>query len=193
MSLFESLSLRINKIDDKLFKDDMVQFFLDPSAYYIWFDNWRSRYMALKDSYNIYKLEKTPYKIEFKEDFMTENRYIHYLFYNENRETDVRFKVSIAYLWFSFEDLKIVKENRTKQIENLFESNPGRKLNDIEFAYVRLFYKKIIEFLKENNFVVTNKDVNTKLIRADGRDIDIEKQILLDRKLLEKIKFNELL
>ena len=71
-------------------------------------------------------------------------------------------------------------EERVVKIENLTE---------LDFEYIGLFlYERSKDYLKRNS-IVLQEEIKTKLIRASTENLRVKTQILLDRRLLEKIQF----
>lgn len=190
IELFNDLKFRVANLDDKLFEDDLGQFFFDHTDYDFWFSNWRQTFLNLINNYKIFEIDKLE-AVDFRIDFSTENRYLRYIFSSKSAKDRIIFIVSISDYWFGFSDIKIDSGHRVSKIEDKIESQ--EKLSELDFEYIGLFYKKIEDFIKRNNGVIYLNDFKTRLIRATADNLNPKEQIFLDKKLLEKIQFEELL
>lgn len=188
LELFDAIKLRVANLDDNLFEKDLAQFFFDRTDYENWFANWRQRFLNLIGSYSM-NVVKEISSIILKIDFTNDIRYIHYVF-NTDKQTQVTFIVPITDLWFRYEDLIVNKNYRQHDIEKLVSSSTD--LTESEYAFIGLFYNKILDFVRRNGGITYTDRVVTKMIRASADDLIVKDQIYLDRRLLEKVQFEEL-
>jgi predicted nucleotidyltransferase component of viral defense system len=196
LEVFGALKTRVTSLNDKLFAHDLLPFFYNPLEYDDWHRNWKERFRLLQDSYKIYKVKVSggkPDLLEIKAmtDFSSDNRYFHFYFSTEESAVKVKFTCCLSEYWYLSEDLKIFGEYRNKDIENSI--NSGDKLTELDYAYAGLFYGKIEDYLKRNDYIAPQPELKTKLIRTTGDKLNVKTQIFLDRNLLIKIKFEDLL
>jgi len=197
LDVFDKLMRRVANLDDKSFAQDLSRFFYNPGEYDDWHRHWRERFRMLRNSYEIYKIKKDKNHPELLEifvatDFSSDNRYFHFLFSTEEPpESRVKFTCILSEYWYIFEDFKIPEGYRKKDIEGCIKS--GGKLTELDYEYTGLFYEKIEDYLKRNDYIVLQPVLKTKLIRATADKLNVKTQILLDRRLLLKERFEDLL
>lgn len=197
LDVFDTLRKRVGNLPDNLFVHDLAPFFYNPAEYDAWYGNWRQRFIMLLDSYKIYEIKKNGkepelLEIHFAEDFSSDNRYFHFYFATENPPNGrVKFTCILTEYWFKFSEFQISTGHRKKEIENHIQSAQG--LKELDYEYVGLFYSKIIDYIKRSNFVLLQHEVSTKIIRANADKLNVKKEILLDRRLLLKSKFEDLI
>ncbi|MBN1374254.1 nucleotidyl transferase AbiEii/AbiGii toxin family protein [Candidatus Dojkabacteria bacterium] len=187
--LLDKLKLRVANLDDNLFEKDLAQFFYDRTNYDLWIENWRPTFLTLINSYKVYKVTSFD-QLYLKTYLQTETREITYIFNSEN-DTSIRFVVALSSYWFDFSDVKIEEGNRVKEIEPLI--NASADLNSLDYEYIGLFYNKINDFIKRNNKILYKEKYKTRLVRVTTDKFDPKEHIILDRNLLKKIQFEELL
>ena len=102
----------------------------------------------------------------------------------------MKFSCGLSEYWY-FSDLSITKGYRRPDIESKI-ANP-EKMTDLDYEYLGLFYSKIEDYLNRNDRIVTQSGIQTKLIRATGDNLNTEKEIMLDHRLLEKTHFENLI
>lgn len=199
LEVFDTLKKRVTNLDDKLFKFDLAPFFYNPAQYDSWHQNWKQKFAILMDSYEIYKIKRLsnrkPDLIEvyIGVDFSSSNRFIHFSFgTQEPAVKKVVFTCILSEYWYRFNDLKISNDHRRKEIENRIKGS-SKKITSLDYAYVGLFYTKIENYLKSNDDMLPQPEIKTKIIRATGDNLNMKTQIFLDRRLLEKEKFENLL
>lgn len=186
----KGLKLRVSNLSDDLFETDLAQFFFDRTDFDGWIYNWRQKFLTLLESYRIYKLINLN-SISFEIDFSTRNRIVHYFFETDEKYKTIQFTIQLTDYWFEFNDVKIEGDYRVKEIEAKIEST--RKLTDLDYEYVGFFYKKIKEFIQKNKDIVLQDHFKAKVIRATADNLKPDKEIFLDKKLLKRIQFEELM
>lgn len=197
LELFDVLLRHVGNLDDKSFARDLSRFFYNPLEYEDWHRNWRERFQMLRNSYEIYKVKAINNKPDLLEvkvmtDFSSDNIYFHFYFSTEEpREGKVKFTCSLSEYWYIFADIRIPAGHRKKEIEHLIKSD--RKLVELDYEYAGLFYEKIEDYLKRNDYILLQPELRTKLIRATADKLNVKTQILLDHRLLLKEKFENLL
>jgi len=198
LDVFDMLKERILNLDDKLFKNDIATLFYNPAEYDEWHRNWRERFRILINSYEIYEIKRKEDKPDLEKihvavDFSSDTRYFHFHFpTTEPKGGRVKFTFVLSEYWYMYSDFKI-SGFRRENIEDQVESFSGQTLVDLDYEYAGLFYTKIEDYLKRNDFVVLQPEFKTKLIRATADNLNIKTQICLDRRLLIKEKFEDLL
>lgn len=188
----DKVKLRVNKIDDQVFRNDLSPFLSDRNELENWLSNWRVKFMQLLDSYRVYEVGELEGIFRFV-DFSTENRSIDYRFstlYHPHQK--VIFRVTLTDYWFDFSDIKINSGHRVFEIEDKVEKGRS-EMSELDYEYIGLFYKKVKDYLIRSKNVVFQNEFETKVIRATAEKLDPKKQIYLDRRLLERIDFEELL
>ncbi|MBN1971028.1 MAG: nucleotidyl transferase AbiEii/AbiGii toxin family protein [Candidatus Delongbacteria bacterium] len=189
LELFDAVKLRVANLEDKLFENDIAQFFYDRTDYDSWFNNWRQTFITLIDSYSIFKvidLVSINYKVELRH----ETRHIRYIYSSDNNK-EIMFFVSLAGDWIVFSNVRVNSGHEVSDLKEKIESN--YELKQIDYEYIGLFYKKIEDFIKRNKKVLYSNRYQTRLIRATADDLNPKEQIFLDKRLLEKIQLEELL
>ncbi len=197
LELFDVLLRHVGNLDDKSFTYDLSRFFYNPSEYEDWHRNWRERFRMLRNSYEIYKVKKNNNKPDLFEiramtDFSNDNTYFHFYFsIEEPLNRRVKFTCGLSEYWYIFTNFRIPVGHRKKEIETFIKSD--RKLSELDYEYAGLFYEKIEDYLKRNDYILLQPELRTKLIRATADNLDVKTQILLDRRLLSKARFENLL
>lgn len=199
LEVFDMLKRRVPNLDDKLFKHDLTPFFYNPAEYDEWHRNWKQRFITLINSYEIYEVKSIagkPYldEVNIAVDFSSDTRYFHFHFptiYPLNK--GVKFTCVLSEYWYMFSDFKIYKGHRRKDIEAQVVSFNGPVLTDLDYEYAGLFYTKIEDYLKRNDYIVLQPELKTKLIRATADNLNVKTQLFLDRRLLVKERFEDLL
>lgn len=196
LDVFDELMQKIEKLDDRSFGNDLKPFFYNSLEYTDWHRNWRERFRLLKNSYEIYEAQKTQnepelIKISIAKETYTGNTYFHFYFAVKDSNKSIHFTCILSEYWFIWNEFKLSAEYQKKEIEA--KINGSEKLTETDYAYAGLFYGKITDYIKRNHFVVLQPEFKTKIIRPTGEKLDIKTQVLLDRKLLIKEKFEDLL
>ncbi len=192
LNLRDEMIKRADGLDDKLFKRDLAQFFYRPSDFESWFDGWRERFFQLLNEYEAYEID-TLVDIRILVDWSTEVTHITYNYVAKDSKDLVSFIVSLSDHWYNFSDIKIEPRNRVVEIEPRISMVGDKGLRDYDYEYAGLFYSKIEEYLNRVNRVVPQKKFKTKLIRATSEKLNIKEQMFLNRRLLRRIQFEELM
>lgn len=93
--------------------------------------------------------------------------------------------------WYIFGHFRIPADHRKKEKVALIKNR--HELGELDYEYTELFYEKIIDYLKRNDYVVLQPEIKTKILRATADHLNVKTQILLDRRLLLKARFEDLL
>lgn len=187
LDVFDMLRIRVPNLDDTLFKNDLWRFFYNPTEYDDWHRNWRQRFMQLINSYETHKV-KALTAVWVAKEFSTENRHFRYVFSTEEPGMSVTFLCTLSEYWYIFPDLRIGSGQRRR---DLVVNIPN--LTDLDYEYIGLFYTKIEDYLKRNDYVVLQPEFKTRVIRATADNLNMKTQIFLDRRLLKITRFEDLL
>lgn len=197
LEVFDMLKRRVPNLDDKLFKHDLTPFFYNPAEYDEWHRNWKQRFITLINSYEIFEVNKKDEKpdlqgVSIKMDFLSETRYFNFHFFTTELPVNrVDFVCVLSDDWYLFIDSKRIVGYRRKEIDDQIKSI--HKLTDLDYEYAGLFYTKIEDYLKRNDYIVLQPEMKTKLIRATADNLNVKTQLFLDRRLLVKERFEDLL
>lgn len=192
LEVFTDLELRMNAIDDKDFALDLKQFFYTDTAFEQWHTTWRNTFMTLLKNYEIFEVGGLD-SIDLYTDFSTDNKHFCFTFTTDVPGKLVTFFFNLSEYWFVDTDVRIEKLYRVKSIEGKIQHTENKAISDYDYEYIGLFYTKIIDYLKRNDSIVLQKELKTRFIRATGDHLDIKKQIFLSRRMLPKVKLEELL
>lgn len=192
LELFDVLLRHVGRLDDKSFALDLKRFFYNPLEYDDWHRDWKKRFRMLKDSYEIFKVKPDLLEVRVMTDFSSNDTYFHFYFSTEDSlNRSVQFTCCLTAHWF-YPDFKIPIGHQKKEIESFIKSD--KKLAELDYEYAGLFYKKIEDYLKRNDYILLQQKLKTKLITPTAEDhFDIKTQIFLDRRLLVKEKFENLM
>jgi hypothetical protein len=177
---------KATNIKDSVFEKDLAQFFFDINELGNFLATWKEKFSHLLNSYDVFKIKKLE-SIYLHKDFDTDVITIVYKF-----EKEVKFKIGISDLWF-VKKIQLKNNCDFEKIKDKVTKYRNEKLTDLELEYVCFFYEKIQNYLKRSNNIVYQRDFTTKKILTISKDLDNKKEIWLDKKLLEKIQFEELL
>ncbi len=189
LELFDDVNFRVSNLADNAFENDLASFFYHPIEFQSWFRNWRERFLSLLSNYSLMEVDDLIKIRKFVEPFSDNVTYA--FIFSTKEDKKVAFSFTLSDYWFEFKDIQIDKGHRVKEIEDKTEE--GTEFNDLDFEYIGLLYKKIMKYLKENNNVVTKELFKSKAIRTTARNLDIEKQIVLNKRTLEKVELGDML
>ncbi|MBU1110139.1 nucleotidyl transferase AbiEii/AbiGii toxin family protein [Patescibacteria group bacterium] len=193
LELFDELAKKVLQLEDRAFDKDLAKLFYNRAEFEDWYKNWRNLFVNLKNSYDIYRVKELEW-IDYGTDISTEIKDIHYRFSTESDARAVWFTFRLTREFLNF--IRISSENRVPKIESKINTKTiGRvkQPNERELEYIGLFYKKIINYLKRNDYIVIQKKITTKVIRSEGSNLDVSRQIFLDKGLLERARLEDLL
>lgn len=189
LELFDDINLRVANLSDNVFESDLASFFYYPVEFQSWFKNWRERFLSLMDTYSILEV-KDLIKIRKYVEFFSDNVTYSFVFSTTGGKKVV-FNFVLSDYWFEYKDKQIGTGYRIKKIEDKVEK--AEEFKDLDFEYVGLFYKKILEYLERNDNIVTKDIFRSRLIRTTANNLDITTQIVLNKRTLERIKLEDLL
>ncbi len=188
----DKVKSRVEIIQENAFRNDLSQFFLDEIYFGEWLGNWRVKFLHLLNSYEVFEVGDLR-SIYFREEFDTNLRKIVFK-YNclDNSQQDITFEIKISNFWFDFKNTRITKKHRLKKLES-FVFSSHKKITELDHEYIGLFYKKVENYIKRSKGVVYQNSFTTKIICATGDKLNPKTQLCLNKVLLEKIQFEELL
>jgi predicted nucleotidyltransferase component of viral defense system len=200
LDIFDALSRKIMNLDDKLFRDDLAQFFYNQAEYDAWHRNWKERFRILREFYREFKIKKVNDEpvlikegIELNADY--NNKYFKFYLHVDNSNEIVVFTFILERIWSLMGAFKDKEEYSNGAIESGITSSyvSSESITKLDHQYAVLFYKKILDYLKRNDYTVYQQEFQTKIIRATAENLNIKTQLFLDRRLLEKEKLEDLL
>ncbi|OGJ41804.1 hypothetical protein A3B60_00440 [Candidatus Peregrinibacteria bacterium RIFCSPLOWO2_01_FULL_39_12] len=194
LELFNALKRRVPNLDDKSFRQDLAPFFNNQTEYDEWHRNWRQRFITLINSYEIYEVRRKNNKPDLQsilvaKEFSTANRYFHYFFATEEPEKQIHFTCILSEYWYMWSEFRISGHRRNDikfHTENV-------KFSELDYEYMGLFYTKIEDYIKRNDYIILQPELKTKVIRATADNLNTKKEIFLNRSLIVKERFEDLL
>jgi hypothetical protein len=123
-------------------------------------------------------------------EFFSDNVTYSFIFSTKG-DKKIAFSFTLSDYWFEYKDVQIDQGHRIEEIEGKAEE--GTEFSDLDFEYIGLFYQKIMEYLKDNDNIVTKELFKSKTIRSTAQNLDIEKQVVLNKRTLERVKVEDLL
>lgn len=194
-TLFDRLTLQMNKVNDANLKQDLTPLFVNRSYIEHWLQHWRESYLRLLDEYNI-RTVMALQSIGIQQDFRTDVYSFVYLYGTEDGGT-VRFIFSLGDYWIDSREGDI-SINTEPNVEGLIsfskermDSRPGAK-NRLS-RYATLFYHKIEAYIISTNRIVLGDVIATKLIRMTAENLNQREQLLLNRSALLSSRLDDLL
>lgn len=193
-TLFDKLTLRMNKVSDENLKQDLLPLFTYRTYIENWLKNWRASYLRLIEAYRINTVLELK-SVGIHQDFDTDNFQFRYLY-----ETDNSKLVKIVYLigdrWIKFKDgdLAITIDKKVADLVEFADSIPKKPaLRDKLKQYVTLFWQKTESYFKKTNRVMLGDGMTTKLIRMTADNLNRKEHVLLDKSALLSAEFDDLL
>ncbi len=187
-TLFNKLTLQINKVSDANLKQDLRPLFIDQMYIENWLKNWRESYFKLLEGYKI-RVVTTLQKIVGEIDFSTDN--FSFAYYYETEEGDV---VRVAYAmsdsWITEKEGDVPTEINGKIMELV---SGDMRLSERVKKYITLFYNKTEMYLKKTHHIMIGDTITTKLIRTTANNLNQKEQIVLDRSALLSCELDDLL
>lgn len=182
----DKVKLRLENIQEKAFKDDLAQFFLDEINFENWLQNWKIKFLHLLNLYEIFEIEKL-HSIYFRENFDTGIKKIVFKYYTSSKSSSiVKFEVKISELWLDFKGVGI-----NRKLSSLINSS-HKTLTSSDYECIFFFYKKVQNYIKRNKGVVYQNTFVTKTICTASEKLNPREEICLNKNLLKKIDFEEL-
>jgi predicted nucleotidyltransferase component of viral defense system len=189
-SLFNQLTIRMNKVSDKNLGQDLLPLFLDRNYIQNWLAQWRDSYLRLEKTYDIHSVTKLR-EVWIHKDFHTDVFSFVYK-YDTDEGQLVQIQYSLTDYWI--EDRE---GNLTIPIDNavigLMQEEVRKKMSNKVKQYASLFYRKTEEYLKKTHRVVLGNSISTKTIRMTASKFNQKEQIILNRSALLSCELRDLL
>lgn len=189
-TLFDKLTLQMNRVSDENLKQDLLPLFVDQDYIENWLKNWRESYLRLLEDYKINTVTALE-SVVVHQDFHTDNFSFTYT-YNTEEENLVRIRYIISDYWITFRDGDLPTKINEKVIE-LLRGEMKDKLTDKLKQYVALFYEKSEAYLKKTNRVVLGDGIITKVIRVTAENLNQKEEIVLNKSALLSCALDDLL
>lgn len=194
-TLFDKLTLKMNKVDNKNLKDDLSPLFVNQNYIANWLSNWLETYLRLLENYNIRTVNGLD-SIEIYQDFRTDNFYF-ILRYGADDGKSVRIVYTLSDYWIELPagELKVStsKELRDKITFSKNGSSSSPDPQDKLIEYANLFYQKTERYLKKMNHVILGDGIVTKTIRMTASNLNQKEQIVLTKSALISCELDDLL
>lgn len=189
LELFKKIAERVSNLKDIAFEADLGKFFYTPDAYNDWFRNWRQRFTMLYDSYEIFEVTTLAW-MRFAFDVSTDNHYFHFLFEAKDGKA-VKFTFILTEEWYRY--AKTPSIERGYDLESYIPEDIKKTMSALDFLYARVFYEKIMSFLKRHHNIVLQSAIRSKVILFASGKLNTKTQVLLDEYLLLTIRLEDLL
>jgi len=192
-TLFDKLTLQMNKVSDENLRQDLSPLFLDQEYIENWIKNWRENYLRLLKEYNIFTITKIE-EVNIHQDFNTEIYFFSYLYQTEDMELiKITYRLSDYWISYSEGDLSIPINWKIDNIIK-FGSNIGDNsvLQEKLKQYATLFSQKNESYFKKMNNVMISDTITTKLIRMTSNNLNNREHILLNKSALISCKLDDL-
>ena len=199
-TLFDKLTLQMNKVNDNNLKQDLQPLFVNRTFVDNWLKNWRESYFKLLDDYKIRtikKLEHIHVYREFSSGLFSSIFYFTYRYKTEDGN-NVRITYALSDYWledFRNTDLPIEAD---KDLDGIIEfgSNgiSSRTIPEDRIKkYATLFHKKTENYLKKTNHIMLGDSIMTKVIRMTADNLNQNKEIVLNKSALLSCELDDLL
>lgn len=192
-TLFDKLTLKMNKVDNKNLKDDLSPLFVNQTYIANWLSNWLETYLRLVKDYDI-RTVKDLDGIEVYQDFHSDNFYF-MLRYGTDENKPVGIVYTLSEYWINFSagnlGIKINKGLDDKITFSKNGSSPASREKLIKYA--NLFYQKTEKYLKKMNHIILGDGIVTKIIRMTAADLNRQEQIVLTKSALISCELDDLL
>ena len=185
-TLFDKLTLQMNKVSDENLKNDLVPLFINRSQIEDWLKNWRESYTSYLENYKIRTIKKLE-RVVVNNDILTDVFHFNYWFKTTD-EKSVRFIFSISYKWIDDREgiLTIPIDNDIRQLAEFISS--GVKRNEAskerQLQYATMFRNTIDNYLKKTKGVILGDTIATKFIEMSA----LNKLLLLSGELDDLLK-----
>ena len=185
-TLFDKLTLQMNKVSDENLKNDLVPLFINRSQIEDWLKNWRESYTSYLENYKIRTIKKLE-RVVVNNDILTDVFHFDYWFKTTD-EKSVRFIFSISYKWIDDREgiLTIPIDNDIRQLAEFISS--GVKRNEAskerQLQYATMFRNTIDNYLKKTKGVILGDTIATKFIEMSA----LNKLLLLSGELDDLLK-----
>lgn len=191
-SLFDRLTLQMNRVSNKNLKEDLTPLFVDATYIENWLENWLESYLHLRGEYKINTITILK-NITIFEDMMTDSFSFIYRYDTEDGKL-VKIFYKISDYWLDIVlptkiDLKL--NDLIEFTSNGTSSRPTPKEKLAQF--VSLFNQKNKDYFKKTNNIILGDTITTKFIRRTADKLNQAEQILLDKSTLLSCELEDLL
>ena len=191
-SLFDKLTLQMNKVNNKNLKEDLAPLFVDATYIENWLRNWLESYLHLRGEYKINTITALK-NITVFEDMMTDNFSFIYRYNTEDGKI-VKIFYKISDYWLDIDLPTKIDPTLNALIEftsNGTSSRPAPK--DKLSQFTALFNQKNKDYFKKTNNIILGDTITTKFIRRTADKLNQAEQILLDKSTLLSCELEDLL
>lgn len=194
-TLFDKLTLQMNKVSDENLKNDLSPLFVDLTFITNWLRNWRESYLRLLDEYKIRTIKELE-RWTTRQDPLSDN--FSFIFWYRTEEAEmVRIIYNISDYWMDFRDGDLLIKI-DKKLEDKFEFGSNgwgsrSTLQDKLKQYATLFYQKTENYFKKTNGVMLGDVIITKVIRMTADNLNQKEQIVLNKSTLLSCELDDLL
>lgn len=194
-TLFDKLTLQMNKVSDENLKQDLFPLFEVRMFIENWLRNWRQTYFRLLDEYQINTVT-TLAGINIHQHFSPGTFSFTYS-YNTEEGKLVHIRYLLSDYWIDFGEgnlsIKINKELEDK-IEFTSDGYSSRQRPEEKLKqYVALFYEKTERYFKKTNRIILGNGIITKTIRLTADNLNPKEQIVLNKSALSSSELDDLL
>ncbi len=194
-SLFDKLTLQMNKVDNTNLKNDLTPLFLNQSYIENWLKNWLTTYFSLLNEYKIHTVT-TLNNINVFQDFMSGTFSFIYWYKTEDKEL-VRIIYNLSDYWIVFGEGNLLLEidEKVKKLTEFNNNGSSSRENsqDKLLQYATLFHHKSENYLKKTKRVMLGDTIITKVIRMSADNLNQKEQIVLDKSTLLNSELDDLL
>jgi predicted nucleotidyltransferase component of viral defense system len=194
-SLFDRLTLQMNKVNDANLKQDLTPLFMNRTYIEHWLQHWRESYLRLVADYKIRTVTALK-SVGVQHDFPSDNYSLAYS-YGTDDGSAVYIVYAISRYWISDAEGNMtfdVDENIAALMDYSAHaersgSNAKRRL----LQYATLFYQKTEKYLEKRHRIFLGDAIVTKLIRMTADNLNQKEEILLNKSALLSAELDDLL
>ncbi len=194
-TLFDKLTIRMNKVSGENLKNDLFPLFIDQTFITNWLKNWLESYFRLLDEYKINTIT-TLASLQIHQHFSSGNFSFTYT-YNTEEDKLVYIRYIMSDYWIDFRggDLPIEADkkldDKIKFTSDGWNSNPASQ-DDLK-KYATLFSQKTEKYFKKTNYTMLGDSIITKIIRMTSDNLNQKEQIVLNKSALLSCELDDLL
>lgn len=191
-SLFDKLTIKMNRVDDDNLRQDLLPLFTNRTFIEDWLKIWRESFLRLMDSYEIHTVTKLT-EI-FIEKSLRSTKYDFCFFYEtENGEkVEIRYVLSDDWIFFPEGDLLISADNKLEDIMTFHCDGLTPASKNKLRQYAAMFEQKTAQYLKKTNSIVFGDSLTTKVIRMGSEDFNPKEQKFLSKSALLSCEIDDL-
>jgi hypothetical protein len=194
-TLFDKLTLQMNKVSDENLKQDLRPLFINRNSIDNWLKNWRESYFRLLENYEIHTVKEFE-SCSVHEHFSTDNFSFTYLYKTENGSL-IRIICTISDYWIVFREGDLSIEPDPRLVEKLDFRSDGVSSRPISRdkinRYATLFLQKVEKYFEKTNHIMVGDSIDTKIIRMTADNLNQKEQIVLNKSTLLSCDLDDLL